>query len=245
MNDHRRTLVELHWPSDAVERILVCFPHAGAGPALFSDWPHDLPEAWAVLGVRLPGRESRLREPRHETIQAMAAEVAAALEGVAEAPLILYGHCFGAVVAFEAGLLLERRGISIEALWVGSSLSPARQHLAPRVCYKSDTEFVSDLAEFAPPIPPALIPLLLPTLRSDVNALERYRVTPGRLRASVGVVHSEGDKLVPPAEAIRWNECTSGSFSHTGMDVPHFLFPVARMAVLDHVRRGVTKEERR
>ena len=41
---------------------LLCLPPAGAGAQFFRGWSDALPDGVEVLALRLPGRESRLRE---------------------------------------------------------------------------------------------------------------------------------------------------------------------------------------
>ena len=57
---------------------LVCFPHAGGGPASF----HPLRRALAAMGVeailttvKLPGRGSRCDEPRYVDVEACVREI--------------------------------------------------------------------------------------------------------------------------------------------------------------------------
>ncbi|HEY8980735.1 MAG TPA: thioesterase domain-containing protein, partial [Streptomyces sp.] len=47
---------------DAPARRLLCFHHAGAGAMTFAGWRQRVGAGVAVLPVRLPGRESLLRE---------------------------------------------------------------------------------------------------------------------------------------------------------------------------------------
>ena len=146
--------------------------------------------------------------------------------------LTLYGHCFGAIVAFETAMRLEAVGTRVTALWTGSSLAPARQYLAPRVAYKQDDDFLADLSAFAPAVPTPLIPFVLPTLRADIRALESYRATPGRLGAEIGTLHATNDQLVPLSEATRWQTCTTGAFQLVEVEAGHFLLPEARDIII-------------
>ncbi|NEQ98651.1 MAG: putative thioesterase, partial [Cyanothece sp. SIO2G6] len=42
---------------------LFCFSPAGAGATFFRQWPALLPHGINLWAIRLPGRETRLREP--------------------------------------------------------------------------------------------------------------------------------------------------------------------------------------
>lgn len=89
---------------------LVAFPHAGGSAVFFRDWSRHLP-ATEVLAVRYPGRAERIDEPPPTDLVQLGREVAAALVGLDDLPLILFGHSMGAVVALEAARALPEHGI--------------------------------------------------------------------------------------------------------------------------------------
>ncbi|MEU6366626.1 thioesterase domain-containing protein [Streptomyces sp. NPDC046931] len=60
---------------DAIQ--LFCLAHAGAGASVYRDWPALLAPGIEAVPVKLPGRESRHREPALDT----AAELVGGLEG--------------------------------------------------------------------------------------------------------------------------------------------------------------------
>src|SRR5262245_13917796 len=86
---------------------LLCIPFAGGGPASYAEWPADLPEL-DVIAASLPGRERRFREPPVRAIGALTRwpdRVAPWIEGRGYA---VFGHSFGALVAFELVRALRR-----------------------------------------------------------------------------------------------------------------------------------------
>ena len=93
--------VPLSQPSPAAVHLL-CVPYAGGGAAVFRHWPALLPPTLAVSAIRLPGRESRIGEPPLADIGQMVTAAAddLAADTATGRPYALFGHSFGALVAF-------------------------------------------------------------------------------------------------------------------------------------------------
>jgi medium-chain acyl-[acyl-carrier-protein] hydrolase len=89
---------------------LFCFPYAGSGATVFRRWPASLPAGVEVCGVRLPGREGRLREPAFDRLAPLVEALAAALPPALDRPFAFFGHSMGALVAFELAHRLRRDG---------------------------------------------------------------------------------------------------------------------------------------
>ncbi len=66
---------------------LFCFAHAGGSATTFHRWPAALGDDVEVLGVELPGRGSRLREPPHRTMPELCAAASRAVEPLLDRPL--------------------------------------------------------------------------------------------------------------------------------------------------------------
>ena len=102
---------------------LLCFPHAGAGAATFNAWRAFLPPEIEVVAARLPGRESRIKEPAFTEFSTLVATLVP-LVGTAfddEKPLLLFGHCVGALIGYGLAVALEAHGRSVGALCVSGN----------------------------------------------------------------------------------------------------------------------------
>jgi len=97
---------------------LVCLPHAGGSAAAFRDWGTHLP-GLEVHAVRYPGRAERIDEPTPSDIVEMAGQIAEAVAPLA--PLALFGHSLGAVVALETARALDVGGTPVEHLIASGS----------------------------------------------------------------------------------------------------------------------------
>jgi surfactin synthase thioesterase subunit len=60
-------------PAPTARHRLFCVPHSGGGAATYKHWARRLAPDVEVVAVRLPGRETRFREPAHrQTVDAAA-----------------------------------------------------------------------------------------------------------------------------------------------------------------------------
>jgi pyochelin biosynthesis protein PchC len=198
---------------------VVCFPHSGGSAGTFGEWGEALPPGVQLVAIQYPGRADRFSEPPMDSAADMGAHAALGLLQLRPAPSVLFGHSLGALVAYEATLVLRDAGAQPRRLCVSGSPAPrfaggGRTHLAP------DEEFWASLcrlggidADIAGNI--ELRELLLPTLRSDVRASETYQpwleATP--LSCDVRCYQGAGDPLVDEAQLGAWAQVSSGPFT--------------------------------
>ncbi|HSR24250.1 MAG TPA: thioesterase domain-containing protein, partial [Candidatus Eisenbacteria bacterium] len=90
---------------------IVCVPRAGSGPAALRPLVGALPATADVVGIRLPGRESRVHEPPLTSMEALVPLLLGALEEEAGPPFALVGDCSGALVAFELARAIHRASL--------------------------------------------------------------------------------------------------------------------------------------
>lgn len=219
---------------------LLCLPHAGAGPSTFYEWRNVAPEGLQVYPVSLPGRERRLfEEPYasvHEAVSGIAADLAPVL--AESTPVVLFGHCLGALLAYELARYLHAAGIPVEHLLVSGT--PGPRHIRTQwISGLPEDEFMERLEEIAgyrhdALSDPEMRELLLPALRADVQMQEEYRPSgtaplPVRLTALRGAA----DGTVSAAEVGQWREVTSARFSVAELPGPHMYFLEQAPAVLE------------
>jgi medium-chain acyl-[acyl-carrier-protein] hydrolase len=122
----------VRWPETSSPALrLVCFGHAAAGAAGFRSWARVVPPHIEVSAVRLPGRESRVRETPYDDVQAVVGAALPALEDALEAPFALFGHCSGGLIAFELARELARRGRPSPLLLAVAGQVAPRAHAVP------------------------------------------------------------------------------------------------------------------
>lgn len=89
---------------------LICLPYAGGATTVYHHFPDGLRADVEVRSAQLPARQERIGEPGLTRVTAIVERLASALEALEPAPVALYGHSFGAIVAFELARRLEQSG---------------------------------------------------------------------------------------------------------------------------------------
>lgn len=240
----RRLLVPVNANTEC-NRGVVCVPHAGAGAAAFMRLGKMLEvAAWAA---RFPGRESRMREAPLPTIAAMADQLAAAVRALGPDELVMFGHCCGALVAYEVALRLQDRSAPRPGLSLAVSACAApfwrfddEPGAGRSVAEMSDEELTALLAAAGGTDEELLrnkgfVELMLPVYRADVLAVERYErgLPHRRLRIPVLVLAGEDDAAIPRAAFSAWAQVTDGPCETRLLPGGHFYLDSHERTVAD------------
>lgn len=210
---------------------LICIPHAGAGVASFYPW-RELGRFAALWAVRFPGRESRLAEPPLTTIYEMAEALVTPVSKLAAVSIVLFGHCSGALVAYELAHRLTEiyQGPRDLRLVLSSQAAPSvrREPAGESVARISHEELASRLRALggtpeAVLKNPRLMAVMEPAVRADLLAVERYR-PPERekLPYDILMMAASGDHAIPADLLLEWRHCTAGSFRIKWFEGQHF-----------------------
>jgi surfactin synthase thioesterase subunit len=228
---------------------LVVFHHAGGSAAAYFPLARSLPGDWDVLLLDLPGRGKRMRAaPIEDMAQLVGVAVADVLPWAQGAPIALFGHSLGAIVAAETARHLEARGA--RPAWVGVSGAVAPEHRASARLPghdRPDAELLAELAGMGG-MPdqidevPEFRDRVLRLVRADLRALATYHAEPGRepLTAPLTVFSATDDVWVPPPMLPAWahETCgpvrqrmfTGGHWHFLGAALPAFAAEVAQEA---------------
>ncbi|HEU5470220.1 MAG TPA: alpha/beta fold hydrolase [Actinophytocola sp.] len=159
-----------------------CFPHGGGDPRGYLGWQAGLDAE--LLAVCAPGRGHRFAEPPPESIGELAVGAADAIAGHADAPIVLFGHSFGALVAFEVARLLRDTATPRHVVLSGCvapALLPTEYLVwAAGLDGREFAEAAGRYEGLAPEIvaDEELQELLLPGLRADLRLIAGYRYRP-------------------------------------------------------------------
>ncbi|WP_108832292.1 thioesterase II family protein [Actinomyces sp. Marseille-P3109] len=162
-------------------RPLYIFPHAGAGAASVHSLVTALASSFDAYAVRLPGRESRVREPFFLDLNLLSAELAREIAGHAQGdPPVLYGHCGGATIAWMTTRRLQE-GHSVNAeLAVSSHPAPGTSPrnpswILPREAFlaqvRTDGYLPEGLVEHD-----EIMAIYEPILRADYELIEKFEL---------------------------------------------------------------------
>jgi|tagenome__1003787_1003787.scaffolds.fasta_scaffold20977390_2 surfactin synthase thioesterase subunit len=189
----------VQWSATAGGGALVGVPWAGAGAAPFRSWA-TVNESVSVYGIRFAGRESRAMEAPPPDLMSMVEEVVEAVSALEHGPVALFGHCSGALVAFEASHLLADK---VSAVYVASQLPPG---IAAAMPVEGTGQSALD-DYIAPELrdDPLLSEHFRSLLASDWDAIEKYVYVPkDPLPIPITVIRACGDTACTAEAVAGW-----------------------------------------
>lgn len=220
--------VVAHPPSEA-QLNLFCFHHAGAGAMTFARWRRRLGPNVCVLPVRLPGRETRLREARITDGDRLIRELGEHLGPLLDRPHAFYGHSLGALVAYRFALHRAHEGRRApESVLVGACSPP---HLAAPFADGDDLPdrdllaLLTRCGDLPDPLlqRPQRLRTLLATLRDDLRLAGSLRAGPGDpLPSPLLAFAGSDDQVAPAAEMHSWGRYTTAGFALRTVSGGHF-----------------------
>jgi surfactin synthase thioesterase subunit len=226
----------LRIPSGESDGRIFCFPYSGVGASMFNRWPRWIGR-FEVCPVQLPGRENRVREAHPRTHQELAEVLTGELLPFLDRPFVFFGHCAGALPAFEVARRLDGQNLpEPRRLVVSAQVAP---HHCPhdRFLDCTDDELVDELkrltVERGGEPHPALLALSLAVLRKDLDANRVYRLAePVPIPMDITVLHWSGDPEVTRPELDGWSHYAP-AVRFTVLDGGHYDFLTAPDALLD------------
>lgn len=233
-------------PSAAVR--LVCIPHAGAGASMYGRWPALLPPSIELLAVQLPGREDRLREAPFTEWAPLVEAAGVALAPFATKPIALFGHSFGAVLAWELALwLAQRRPRDLAHLFVSGRRGPDQTPPATSpLATLPDEQFLETLDRrygtfgVASIRHPEILELVLPALRADVTLLENHnRKSAPPIACPLTGYLGLADPSATAVDLDGWRRESLGTFRSRLFEGGHFYLTDRREDVVADVARSL------
>jgi medium-chain acyl-[acyl-carrier-protein] hydrolase len=223
---------------------LACFPFAGGGSIAYRPWARRLPARVEVLALELPGRETRVDEAPYRVLDALAEDAAAALAALADEPLALFGHSFGALTAYEVvRRLRDDHGIEPSVLFASGDIAPSTQREDLAIDHLSDGQFLELACSFGG-LPDEitgnkdLMAVVLPALRADFEAYASYEHRPHEpLRCRIVATGGTNDALTDEASLRAWGAHTSGPTFHRLFPGGHFYLRPDPQPLLDEIIR--------
>jgi medium-chain acyl-[acyl-carrier-protein] hydrolase len=210
---------------------VIAFHHAGGSAAMYHPMGTELPDDWELLILDLPGRGKRYAEEPITTLPALVERVTEDVRPWLDAPVALFGHSLGAILAAEVGRACERLGAP--PAWVGVSgrVAPTLQSQARRLS-DLDDEALLDAVIALGGMPdrvrhlPELRRHFLRVVRADISVLESYQPAPDRpaLGCAVTAFAGTSDVWAPPTTMRPWARETRGDFHLRLFEGGHFYF---------------------
>ena len=222
-------------PGSGAAAQLICFPYAGGGASAFCAWRSGAAlDGIAVAAVQYPGHETRIAAARPSSVGELVADLRTGLADVWHGPFALFGHSFGAVVAWELTVALHRAGLSLPLrLFVAGARAPGSPRPSP-IHQLPDREFLAAASAYGG-IPeevrrdPSLIGDLVALLRHDFRLMETHVEADATIPVPITALGGTGDAHVPVAALLGWASRSSKSFRVHMFDGDHF-FPFGKAA---------------
>jgi pyochelin biosynthesis protein PchC len=211
---------------------LICCPHAGGTADFFRTWPRWFPSDVEVVAVQYPGHGDRLDEPCLTDVHQLSARLAAEVELLRPGRVILFGHSFGAAVAFEVAARLTNQGSPPHAIVISARVAPHHE-AGGTVHLRDDAAIWSEMVRLGG-TPPDIAAddewreLLTPSVRADFHASETYRPSHVRLPCLMTVMLGNDDDDLPRASVNAWQQYTESEFTVLVFSGAHFY-------LVDHV----------
>lgn len=229
-------LRRFHPAADGAGQVIL-FPHAGGAASYYRALAARLAPQFDARVVQYPGRQDRRLEPGPDDITELAAQIVGATGARLQPPFAFFGHSMGAVVAFETARLLAAAGSPQPAvLLVSARRAPSLPRVEP-VRSADDHALIADVRALAGAGAGALddeelLEMVLPALRSDYRAIERYRYRPGAaLACPVIGLAGRTDPRASPADVAAWADHTAGPFVLHEFTGGHFFIDSEQAAV--------------
>jgi pyochelin biosynthesis protein PchC len=208
---------------------LVCLPYAGGTAGAYHSWPQELPADVELVAVQYPGRQERLGESCVTEMDPLADRITEALLPLTDRPVALFGHSMGAVVAYEVTLrLLARHRVRPRQLFVSGHGSPVQERAERDLHLRDDDGLLDGLRELsgldgAVYDDHDLRPLVMPSLRADMQLVENYRRTRvQRVDIPVAAYAGDSDPEISTADMTAWRDVTTAEFSTRTLPGGHF-----------------------
>lgn len=240
--------IRTYHPASPAAARLVCFPHAGGSASYFFPVSAALTPEFEVLAVQYPGRQDRRADAFIDTIDGLADAIHDALGPEQGIPTAYFGHSMGAVLAFEVARRYEAAGLGggPELIFASGRRAPSRLH-EEDVHLRTDAGIIKEMSELGGTdsrvlSDPELQAMVLPAIRNDYRAVERYsRGTEVKVGAPIVVLTGADDPRTSAAEAKAWDEHTTGACEVHTFPGGHFYLEQQQAGVIG-VLRDVLRE---
>ncbi|WP_063829456.1 thioesterase II family protein [Streptomyces violens] len=201
----------LREPSADARMLLLLMPYSGCGASMYRSWPAAIGDA-EVVPLQLPWRENRMREPHFGTYQELAESL---LDDVGELltarPYALFGHCGGALPAFETVIEIARRGLPAPQRYFVSSQVAPQDGPWGRFLGLSEQGLRDEIAGLLHAMGAAaaadeLVDLFIDVMEADLEANRKYYRPAGSVPCPITALGWSEDVEVPHGLMGGWQE---------------------------------------
>lgn len=222
--------------------ILFGFPGAGAGVHVFRIWNETLGDAIDFQEIAYNEKfGSAYLETMCEATERAAAQILS--YAVKEDEIYFFGHCMGAIVAYETAKLLETtHGIFIRGLFLSAFTSPDCP-IEDGISHLDDVSFAKEIQshgtfpeEFF--VNPSMLKLFLPRIKADYKMIESYCDKDHYvLSCPIAGFFGKEDDSVPPERISGWAGYTSREFLKFHFPGDHYFYYDHQEEIIDQIQK--------
>lgn len=234
----------LRQPDPHAEVRLFCLPFAGIGASAFRLWP-TLSDKIEICPVQLPGRENRSAELVYDNIDDLTNDMLSELQPFLDRPYALFGHCMGALIAYDFTLKLKQHGVRLpEHLYISASRAPHSSQRGFINTDLSDEELASLIKSTTLTIDdPQLLSILLPhavqLLRKDLEMCNCYQPDLNPISCLITTFAWREDQGTPCEELLGWRNY--GDVTEKMLEGDHFAVQNASSILLQIIGTDLNK----
>jgi len=208
---------------------LFCFHYAGGSASVFRPWVKDLIAPVEIIGIQMPGRETRFTEMPFYDLRHVIEDLITHFPVYFDKPFIFFGHSVGARISFELTRALRKKGYPLPQHLIVSGANPPHLPLRrKRIHHLPDSEFISELSSYNG-IPmilmenKELLSLFTPTLKADFSISETYAyLEEAALSCPISVFGGIEDPYVATEDLSGWQSQTCIEFEKYLFKGDHF-----------------------
>ena len=239
--------------ADPSTPVFVCFPPAWVDGLSAKGWENKVPCGFQVVEIQYPGHGTLYEQPALVDLRALARGILEQLEPWFGRKLIFFGHCMGAIVAFEVARLLRSDGDSeLIHLFVSAATSPDT-FVYPWVHLQTDEKICELMETIQYPFLDRLAPhkddcdpkykQWLSLIKSDFEAQANYRfVVDKPLDVPITAIATSLDKWASPVSVRLWGNHTRARFRQFQLTSDHFNLPREMPIYFDIISRVLSEE---
>jgi surfactin synthase thioesterase subunit len=160
--------------------------------------------------VGLPGRDARLAEAPHTSMDGLVEDVVERVQPLLGRRLTLFGHSMGALVAFELARRLRETGAAAPERLVVSGCEAPSVRTSRGLHLLEGAELLERMGGGRDR---TLLELMLPTLRADLTLVETYRYrSSAPLECPITAFAWSDDDMADAGSIAEWARETHGGF---------------------------------
>lgn len=210
-----------------VEPILYCFHHAGGNANQLRDWA-GVNRDVAVIPIEYAGHGARMCEPFADSISGIACDIADAIERNSNGRRIfIYGHSFGALIAFETVKVLEQKGVPVQKLIVAGRGAPYDSDYSNFRTAMGRDALLDELRRLGGMdeemlLDERFVDYFAPIILSDLALIEQYMYDGTLINCPISAHCSRNDIETSPEQMSHWQTVTHGCFNEKLFEGNHF-----------------------